>query len=397
MIQQSEQFGLRVAFYYVAYFVILGVYIPVFPVWLDDRLTTSADLSLVLAAPIVAKILFSSPMAVYADRAGDRRRALILSGVLSCILFPVLWLLDGVFLLFAGLFLVSIFWQTSLPLIDASAALGARLRGLDYGRIRLWGSLGFIAGTFGAGLLLAEGAQLVFFALAGMFLCLVAGAVGLPDLKRDVQEADATGASPDALKGRPNGTAWVTAPLIIVICSAALAQASHAGLYAFATLHWQALGFRGFEIGLLWSVGVIAEILLFYVSKTFRRINPVTLIAIGAGLGMLRWLAFPGVSDFGPMLGLQLLHAASFGAVHLGIVGFIASEVRARRAGSAQGLFSSVSGLVMAISTLGAGLAYDLSVDLLFNAMAGLSALGLFSLLLLQLPFRRKPGPPSTP
>ncbi|WP_350334877.1 MFS transporter [Coralliovum pocilloporae] len=372
---RSDRFGLRFSVFYGSFFLILGFYIPVFPVWLNERLDSNADLSVVLAAPIVAKILFSSVISHYADQHGDRRTALIGCSVMACLIFPLLWFQTGLVFLFLMLFAVSAFWQPLLPLADASAALGARLRQLDYGRIRIWGSLAFIVGTLGSGVLMEAGsADQTFLALAILFAVLAGSAVLLPRLADDVARSEQPMAEAYILPGEV--PRWLTGRLIIVMAAAALVQAAHAGIYSFGTLYWQRSGFSGTEIGLLWSVGVTAEILLFFVSKHLRILSPVFLIGLGAALGGARWLIFPFVSGLETTFVLQILHAASFGATHLGIVAFIASQVHGRKAGSAQGLYSTISSVAMAVTTLAAGFLYEAGAEILFSVMAVTSFAG---------------------
>jgi PPP family 3-phenylpropionic acid transporter len=141
---------------------------------------------------------------------------------------------------------------------------------------------------------------------------------------------------------------WRDRAFLALIAAAGLIQASHALYYGFSTIDWTASGFGGSAIGMLWALGVIAEIVLFALSRRLpSALTPRRLLLVGAAGGVLRWSAMaldpPGWSL--PLL--QLLHAASFGATHLGLIGYIASHAPERYAATAQGYFSVLSGVML--------------------------------------------------
>src|SRR3546814_19521281 len=87
-------------------------------------------------------------------------------------------------------------------------------------------------------------------------------------------------------------------------------MASHAVLTAFATIHWRAAGIGEEFIGMLWAVGVIAEVAVFaFGGRLLRRLGIVGMMALGAGAGVVRWTGL-GLTD-DPLLlpGFQSLHA----------------------------------------------------------------------------------------
>src|SRR5262249_8055562 len=135
-------------------------------------------------------------------------------------------------------------------------------------------------------------------------------------------------------------------PVFLAVTGAAsLVQASHAVYYGFSTLEWSA-SLDGTAIGALWALGVVAEIVLFAVSGRLpRSIGPLTLLAWGAGGGVLRWGAMALDPPLALLPLLQCLHALSFGATHLGAVQFL-SRTMADRQAAAQGDFAVVVGIV---------------------------------------------------
>ena len=170
------------------------------------------------------------------------------------------------------------------------------------------------------------------------------------------------------------------------VISASLLQASHAVYNGFSTLHWKESGIKEQLIGALWVEGVFAEILLFSISGfLIARIGPIKLLAIAGVCGLVRWTVLAQSTDIYALLSTQVLHALTFGAVHLGAMHFIASNAPAGRTATAQGIYTSISGLIMGLAMVGAGSLYELFRGQAFYAMVLISALGLIITLILWL------------
>jgi PPP family 3-phenylpropionic acid transporter len=152
----------------------------------------------------------------------------------------------------------------------------------------------------------------------------------------------------------------LTGSFLLLILAAGLTQASHAVYYGFGSVHWEALGYGGVTIGTLWSIGVIAEIVLFnWAKRPLDRFGPVGLLMGGAALGAVRWSAMALDPPLAMVAGLQVLHAGSYALTHLGTIYFIRRKLDAGFAGTAQGLFGAISGGVIMTGAIGlAGWAY---------------------------------------
>jgi PPP family 3-phenylpropionic acid transporter len=166
--------------------------------------------------------------------------------------------------------------------------------------------------------------------------------------------------------------------LMTIMIGAALVQSSHAMLYVFASLHWRAIGFSGGEIGALWAVSVVGEIILFALAgPAIGRLGARGLLLIGGFGAVARWSLFPFVGDGGvAWTALQLTHAASFAAVHLGTIHVITHAVGNERGATAQGLMVTFSGLAMALATLASGPLYAHFGGAGFLGMAVMAAIG---------------------
>ncbi len=168
---------------------------------------------------------------------------------------------------------------------------------------------------------------------------------------------------------------WSNPAFLAVAAAASLTQGSHALYYGFSTMEWRAAGISGITIGVLWAIGVLAEIVLFAFSARLA-IGPTMLLMLGAAGAILRWGAMAFDPPTAVLLPLQLLHAASFGAAHLGAMGFLARAVPRELAATAQGLVATVSGIVMASATGLSGLIYAASGSFAYLAMAAMGLAG---------------------
>jgi len=162
---------------------------------------------------------------------------------------------------------------------------------------------------------------------------------------------------------------------VTLLCASALIQASHAAYYGFSSLAWRAAGIGETTIAVLWTEGVVAEILFFAFSRRLAdRLAPGTLMMAAGLLGCLRWTVTGLSSDIAALAAVQLLHAATFAATHLAAMHYITRTTPPRLAASMQSLYSALSGgLVMGGTMLLAGSLYESGPGLPFLAMAGLS------------------------
>jgi MFS family permease len=235
------------------------------PVWLHWRDLDEDAIALLLAAPLFARILFTPVISFAADWSGARRTVLSVLAWGTLLLFLLLWASSGFWQMLLATLLLAFNWTTIMPLIEAVAVSGVRSAGLDYGRVRLWGSGSFILASFACGLIIGQyGAASVLPLLVAATSLMIAGVYLLP---HDV--AGRASPSPPALRRISLADAAKLAhspSFLLFLLAASMIQASHALYYAFGTLHWRAQGFADGTIGALWALGVIAEIALFAVS-----------------------------------------------------------------------------------------------------------------------------------
>src|SRR5665648_278492 len=144
-------FALRLGLLYAALFLVIGCYLPYLPVWLKWRALDADQIAVLLAATLYTRILFTPAISFAADRLGDRRAILIVLAWGSLLSFVILWVSDGFWQMLLAIVLLAVNWTSIMPLIETVAASGIRSFGLDYGKVRLWGSITFIVASLGSG------------------------------------------------------------------------------------------------------------------------------------------------------------------------------------------------------------------------------------------------------
>lgn len=381
----ASGFAVRLSLFYAAIFLLVGCHLPYFPVWLDWRGLTPDQIGIVLASPLAIRIFSTPGISFFADRLGNRRFVLILLAWGALASFSLLLAARGFWAILAIAMLASLFWTSVMPVTEAVAMDGVRRAGADYGRMRIWGSLSFIAMSFGGGLALERwGPAAALWLLIAAAACMVLAAHVLPRPAGRGRLKSLT--SPPRIRLR-DAWALLRSPLFLLfLLATGAAQSTHAVYYAFGTIHWESRGIPPAVIGMLWSVGVIAEILLFlFARRVVARAEPVSLLVLAAAASVVRW----AVTALSPPLWLlfpvQALHGLTFGAAHLAAVHFISAEAPENAAGTAQGMFAaSTAGIFMGGGIAAAGPLYGALGAYAYMAMACVALVSLAATLALK-------------
>lgn len=373
----------RLAILYAALFLELGINLPFFPLWLHSRALDEATIGVILAAPLIARIVANPLVTSVADRSGDVARTLTACAVAVVIGTVALAFVDTAGPILLVVTLTALAQGPLIALLDAFLWLqlaadrdpGARTHA--YGRIRLWGSFGFVAATLGAGWLLDRlQASAVLWMLVGAATATASAAVA-------VARGPRVATAPARRSAEPAGRIAHRLQLVAVIAGAAMVQASHALYYAFSSLHWRDAGSSATLVGSLWSIAVIAEVGVFAFAGRALAITsaPMLLLIAGAAAAVLRWLVMaldPGVAV---VMLLQTAHGVTFGATHLGSMAMLARLAPGGVHARAQGWLAAAWAGLMAALTASGGILYASFGELAYVAMAAVAATGLVLLL----------------
>ncbi|GLT20113.1 3-phenylpropionic acid transporter [Vibrio zhanjiangensis] len=260
-----------------------------------------------------------------------------------------------------------------VPLSDAMANYYSRIKMIDYGRTRLWGSISFIVGSTVVGYLAAEfGSDMILYTAAVGMLCAVFFALRTIN---PMPETSQTGSVHRPKLGEMLRDSSVIKFLVLV----ALIQGSHAAYYGFSAIYWKEVGHAEDIIGYLWSLGVVAEVAVFALSKRlFTGWSLRTLFVVASVGVVIRWALTASTTALFGLVFIQLLHGVTFGIAHIAAIQYIQhSEVNKMVA--LQALYNAIPlGAVIALLTALSGWGYESWGANVFWAMAVMGIAALF-------------------
>lgn len=355
--------------FYTASFAVLGVYMQFFPVWLrDERGLDEAQIALVLSALTIARTVAGPLWSQRVDRHGRPARVLVALALLSAVTFAAFAGVRSLLGLWCCALLFGCAYPPMHPILDTLALQAAQREGFAYGRVRLVGSLSFLLVLLPVGLLVERtGARVVLWLLLALLGATAVAATALPAVT-----------TPPAAERAPILLLLRSRPFVLLLVASSLIQGSHATYYNLSTVHWRGQGIAESTAGLLWTEGVLAEIVLFWFARgSIERLRPTTLVMIG-GLGAaVRWLVIGATSSVPVLLATNWLHALSFTCTFLGSLRALERRVDPSRRSTAQGLLGAANaGLGMFVCGLLGGYVYRVDAGLAFFLMAATALAG---------------------
>ncbi|MEZ4450366.1 MAG: MFS transporter [Nannocystaceae bacterium] len=375
----------RLSLFSAILFAMPGIFLPYWPLWLRGRGLDDESIGLLLAAGVWTRLVIAPMVARAADTRIEHRDLLALLGVLVFAGFALHIGATSMPALFALSIVCGSLFAAIMPLTDSLTLLCASAHDLEYGEIRRWGSVAFVLTTLGAGVLIRGHSpeRVLYLLLVPLGIFALATRI-LPRAPR----------APSERKG-PSPPFWslLRVPwFALFLAVGALIYASHGMLNGFSSLHWKSLGIEEDTIGVLWVVGVVAEIAVFSAGAVLlRRLRPLQIATFAAIACVIRWVGLSVAVDLPTILALQALHGLTFGAVHFAAMHVIHRGMPAQLSATAQSLFAAASG------GLGFGGGYWIAGRLYasvgaqgYLAMAGLAAAAVGLLVLLD---RRWPDP----
>lgn len=362
---------------YACLFFELGVNLPFLPLWLQAQSLESDAIGVILAAPLLIRVIANPVAGALADRSGRISVALTLCAVVVAAGTGLLGVARGFWPILLTVIVIALAQGPLIALADAMT-LGrlaeAPRSELIYGRIRLWGSIGFAAANLVAGWALGWFSTSSVVVLLLISACCTAAAAArcMTAVSRQPREV-------------AQGTAWPAPPLFLAgtIVGAALVQASHAAFYGFGTLHWQAAGISGAAMGGLWALGVLSEVAVFSFLgyRMSGAANAAGLLVVAAAVGVLRWGMMAEDPSLPVLMGLQLSQGVTFAVTHLGSIFLLARLAPAAMQARAQTWLAGGWAGVMAVLTTLSGRLYESWGEQIYLVMAAVAASGLLVLL----------------
>lgn len=362
----------RTAIFYLTVFMSGGASATALPLWLNSVGMTSEQIGVINAAPVFAMLMINMLVGRVADKASDWRQVIVYSSVLCALVSMALFFVSD----FWGIVIV---WTLAtlpnagiIPVIDAAAMRLTRRRGTDFGTLRAFGTVGYMALNAGAGFVVAAyGGQAFVPLFVAMTVLRAASSFILPRF-RDTAAAD---------PAKPKSTAKLSAVMkpwfLLPLVGFAIIFATHAMFNAFCALMWRDQGISELIIGPLVALAAFSEaILMFAWRRISHRFTARYLILASAALAILRWV----VTAFAPPLWvivlLQLSHAISYALGFLGCIAFITNWTSEDVAAEAQGMFVAIQQGVAVIALLAFGSLYGALGVHAFFVSAAFAAVG---------------------
>ena len=353
----------RLGAWYFFYFAFVGAFAPYFTLYLQDIGQSAWEIGVLMSVPQVMRLLAPNLWGWLADHLGRRAVVVKFAALGSVLGFCGFFFTREYVPMLAAMTLVWFFWSAALPLVEAMTL--DRLAGQTerYGRIRLWGSIGFIVSVMGLGALLDYlPITAVLWACLFILASVLASAMTLAETK-----VGAGGTAP------PVGEQLRRPEVLALLAACFFMSVAHGPLYVFYSIHLVDHGYDKMAVGMLWSLGVVAEIFVFMaMPRLMKRISLRGILLTSFGLAVLRFLLIGWAADHVlVMVFAQILHGATFGAYHAVAMAVLIRWFEPAQQARVQGLYGSISfgagGMVGGLisgqfwDTLGAGMTYTLA------------------------------------
>ena len=358
--------------FYVCSFAVLGVYMQFFPAWLHDvGGFDEKDIAVILSAQTISRTLFGPMWSHWVDRTGNARRVLLWLASGGAGAFALFAWAPSLLLAWCVAFLFGCLYPPMHPIADAAAVRTANRLGFSFGRLRVVGSASFLVVIFIAGSYLKQHGTDNVYPVLLVGLVLTAGSAWF--VPRDRLHLPQTRS-----ERAPWWQLFRSRPFVVLLLCTSLIQGSHATFYQQSTVYWNAHGIDKSMAAALWAEGVLAEVLvLLFAKQTLERLRPTTLIWIGGGGAIVRWLVVGSTTSLPILFATNWLHAFSFATTYLGAIGAIEVRVPLHQRATAQGVLGAAnSGFGMVFCGLVGGFAFEAYEGGAFYFMAGFAAVG---------------------
>ncbi|HGJ5857386.1 3-phenylpropionate MFS transporter [Arsenophonus nasoniae] len=307
---------------YFTYFFAYGIFLPFIAMWLNGEGLEADIIGILLATGLSARFIGSLMIAPIVK--GSRH------------LITTLRLFAGLTLIFAIGFIVSsnwlwllfimlafnLFFSPMVPLTDALAASWQKQITFDYGKVRAWGSLAFIISASSMGYLANNwGHKIIIYALLASIVIMLLTMLLQPTVLPKATYRQIANTTISLKQLLLDSSVWR-----FLLCITLL-QSSHAAYYGFSSIYWKEVGYSDAIIGLLWSLSIVAEVIVFTFSYVlFRHWQASGLLLLAASCAVIRWSLMASFTALPILIMSQLLHSGTFTVCHLAAMRFISAR-----------------------------------------------------------------------
>ena len=326
----------RIAGFYFFYYAFIGMFSPYWSLYLQSIHFNAIEISILLSIQPVMRMLAPGLWGWLADRTGKRLLVVQIAATLSALFYLGVFITTSFWGMFLVLMLMAFFWSASMPLVEATTLTYLGKNTAHYGRIRSWGSIGFILAVVGLGF------AFDYIAIAWLLWAGLVCEVGILIFSRQIPKTEVLAHHTDSQPIRQ----IVLQPRVLALFGACFLMAvAHGPYYTFFSIYLVEHGYAKSVVGGLWALGVICEIGVFFIMPALvRRFGFTRILLVSLSAAVLRFLLIGWAVDVVVLLLFaQVLHALTFGANHAASVGLVHEFFQGRHQSKGQALFGSIT------------------------------------------------------
>ncbi len=322
--------------FYFTYYFFVGAFVPYWALYLQSEQFTVVEIGILMSMFQISRIFAPNFWGWLADHTAKRTVWIKLNAALGVIGFVAVFWAHGFWPMLLVMGALSLFTSSTLPLSESLTLAHLATTNGHYSRIRMWGSLGFIVASVILGYLIDwSGIYVLLWMLFIVQITLFALTFTLPEAKVIPHEKD-------------HFPVWkiIRDPAVIaLLVGCALMVTAHGVLYNFYSIYLAEHGYSKSVIGLLWSVGVVCEIIIFiFMPKMMKRFSLKAILLVSLALAVIRFVIIGvAVDNIVLILIAQSLHAATFGSFHAASIEVVDQFFTGRHHAKGQAIYNSVT------------------------------------------------------
>jgi PPP family 3-phenylpropionic acid transporter len=368
----SKNYYWRIAGFYFFYFAFVGMFAPYWSLYLKSIGFDAMQIAILLSVQPVMRMIAPNLWGWLADRTGKRLLVVKLAALFGLISYLGVFFTTQFYGMLLVLGLMSFFWSASMPLVEATTLTYLGKNTAHYGRIRLWGSVGFIVAVLGLGW------AFDYIAIHWLLWAGLSFMLGIVIFSRQIPPTTVLAHHTDtqsvmSILQQPQVLSFLLASFLMSV--------AHGPYYTFFSIYLVDHGYAKSAVGMLWALGVICEIGVFFLMpRLMRHYTLPQILQASLACAVLRFLLIGwAVDSLGLLLLAQVLHAATFGSFHAAAVAQIHQFFQGRHQSKGQALFGSLSyGAGGMVGGLASGPIWQhFGASVLYSCSAGVALLGL--------------------
>jgi PPP family 3-phenylpropionic acid transporter len=297
--------------FFFLYFAYVGLVSPYASLFFLERGFNVIEISVLMSMLQITRIVGPFSWGWLSDYLSNRVGIIRFCAFLAALVFVCIFYLHTYIAFFVWMFVLHTILSSLMPLGE-SATVHALFKDNSfdkrYGRLRLWGSVGFIAMVLVAGeLFQRKGVEL--YPYVGMIVLTLLAFITLLLHEPKMERRKMVKGELLVVLFNPDVRWFLLSGFFMIF--------AHAALYVFYSLYLSNLGYNKFQIGLFWALGVLAEVIFFYFqSKVLSRLDAEVVLQASFGVGVVRFALIALYPITPVLIFAQILHAGTFAAHH---------------------------------------------------------------------------------